>query len=58
MKYVVPTNKEYKMIKELLREYPNQEEAKKVLNYIRKTCKCIGCEWNDELPNSACYNCD
>lgn len=49
------TNDTYKELVTLLRDYPEKE---RVLRYIKSKCKCIGCQFNNGRPNSACYNCD
>lgn len=49
------TNEEFETLKKLLKDYPNRKE---VLDYLKSKNKCLGCEWNDKYPHSACYNCD
>ena len=49
------TNRDFDELKKILKDYP---EKMAVLKYIKSKNKCIGCRWNDDLPHSACYNCD
>lgn len=49
------TNEQFQLIKKELKDNPNKNI---VLQELKNIFPCLGCQWNDGLRHSACYNCE
>ena len=52
------TNESFNELKQLLKDYPDRDEAKRIIAFIKKKNRCVGCHNNDGLPHSECYDCE
>ena len=50
-------NEQFEDIKKRLTETSSQYKDI-VIKELKYIYPCIGCQYNDGLPHSACYNCD
>lgn len=52
------TNESFNELMQILKSYPNKDEAKRIIDFIKKKNRCVGCRNNDGLPHSECYGCN